>query len=118
MGEKIQRRTYSPFASMRHGHRGCNGAREFATAKMSAGSAKISDSGATVPIEPESERWASLMRVTHVSRSHSTESSRFCCYCRVLVQATGTVGSLWVQLLNVKVFTSDWLPDVDTLTVA
>ena len=31
-----------------------------------AGSAKIADSGATALIEPESGRWASLMRVSHV----------------------------------------------------
>jgi hypothetical protein len=82
------------------------------------GSAKSGDSGATALIEPESGRWVSLMRVSHASRSHSTESSRFWCYCGVAVQATGTVGSLWLQLVNAKLSTRDWLPPVDTLTVA
>jgi len=101
----------SPFSSPRHQQ-----VTKFATAKDgTAASARISDSGATAPIEPESERWASLMRVTHASRSQSTESSQFCCYYGVPVQVTGLAGSFWVQPVNVKVFTSDCLPDVTVI---
>jgi hypothetical protein len=73
---------------------------------------KQADSGATALIEPKSGRWASLMRVTHVSRGHSTKSSRFCCYCGVAVQVTGRFGSFLVQLVKLKLFASDWLPAV------